>query len=167
MQAAQVAADLAKEDVKWMFCTTGMDAFVQNPDTQKSPVDYYHEGGLTVDFKEPDHGHGTLARRAATAHEYLRVANGPYGKPVARMRIFDTCEKLIETFPMLPVNPDKREEVLPCAIDHWYDSAIGYGMQSRHPFSEVPTRPAIVPGTMADILNHHQVLDEEERESRR
>lgn len=167
LQAKKVAADLAEMGIKPSWWTTGMDAFVKSKDgDKKSMVDYYQQGGLGG-FRMPDHGAGALARRAATAHEYLRIRTGPNGQPAARLRIFKTCEKLIETLPALPANPDKKEEVLPCAIDHWYDAAVGYGLQSRHAHSEVPSTPAFAPGTLGDILGHAQVMEEDAQPTRK
>lgn len=162
-QAAAVAKALETESQGQIlrehlaYWTTGMDAFISDPQTKKSTVDYYHQGGL-FPFRKPDHGAGARARRAGTVHEYLKIIEGEDKRPTARVKIFDTCKRLIETLPALPADELHREQVAECAIDHWYD-AFGYGLQSRHPLSEAPEVPAYAPGTLGDILGHAEVLE--------
>lgn len=118
-QAKQVAAATKDDDIA--FWVTGQDSFNPHPETHLNIIDYYNQGGL-YGFIKGDTGAGALMRRAAVLHEYMKlVPDGFDGKPRARLRIFDTCKKLIETMPALPSNPKKMDEVLPCAIDHWYE----------------------------------------------
>lgn len=164
-QAEAVAKTLTRE-VKGQsvrenvgYWVSGMDAFIKNPNTGKSLVDYYGQGGL-FGFRQPDHGAGARARRAATVHEYLKITPDGEGKPKARLHIFSSCPKLIETLPALPADPLNLEQVQECGIDHWFD-ALGYGLQSRHARSEVPETPAFPRGSLGDILGHAEVLEGE------
>jgi hypothetical protein len=132
-QAKKVVVLTGKEQISYTI--TGHDAWSKHPLTfnintpqGKSIIDYYCEGGVTDCIKtETDR-----ILRAATWHEYLK----PYydeqtGKYTSKVKIFDTCVKLIETLPQL-INDEKNpEKVAECAIDHWYDSA-GYGLISYH-----------------------------------
>lgn len=117
------------------YTITGHDAWAKHPLTfnystpqGKSIIDFYAEGGITNCVKtETDR-----ILRAGTWHEYLN----PYkdenlDKVTAKVQIFNTCTKLVETLPQL-INDDKDpEKVMECSIDHWYDSA-GYGLISYH-----------------------------------
>lgn len=140
------------------YVVSGMDAFIRNPETGKTYVDYYGDGGLH-NFQRPDHGSGARARQAATMHEYLRVFDDDKGIPRARLRIFSTCKRLIETLPALPVDQSNREAVADCAIDHHYQAAA-YGLQSRHATTETPQVPAFAPGSLGDILGHAEVMED-------
>jgi hypothetical protein len=117
------------------YTIAGHDAWSKHPLTinaftpqGKSIIDYYGDGGINDCVKcETDR-----KLRAATWHEYLK----PYYDEVkkkwtAKVQIFDTCTKIIETLPQL-VNDEKDvEKVMECTIDHWYDGA-GYGLLSYH-----------------------------------
>ena len=48
---------------------------------------------------------------AATFHEYMRVFPGEGGKLTSRLKILETCKKLIETLPTLTNDPNKPEQV--------------------------------------------------------
>lgn len=111
-----------------LHTTTGMDAFNAHPETGKAHVDYYYEGGVK-DCIKPVHGPGSRAQMAATVHEYLRIFPGPSGAPTARLKIFNTCRRLIDTLPMLVADETKPEQVMEMPIDHWYQG-MGYGLQS-------------------------------------
>lgn len=129
-QAARVAEMSQGETLD--FCVTGMDAFNRHPETGKSILDYYREGGLYIGFLQPVHGPQSRKTRAATLHEYLK----PYmdvntGKQTARLKIFATCEKLIETLPMLTADKNDPEAVEKSGLDHWYD-ALTYGLCAWH-----------------------------------
>jgi hypothetical protein len=112
------------------FTVTGMDAFNRHPETGKAIVNYYAEGGVKGCI-QPVHGPGSRAAMLATWHEYLRVTEGPDGRPTSKIRIFSTCEKLRETLPKLIVDENHPEQVADLAIDHWYQAA-GYGLQAWH-----------------------------------
>lgn len=112
------------------FTVTGMDAFNRNPETGKSMVDHYQEGGLHG-FIKPVHGPGARANMKGTYHEYLRVFDGPDGRKTARLHIFSSCTKLIETLPLLVTDPNDPEKIADMPIDHPYQGA-GYGLQAWH-----------------------------------
>lgn len=147
-QARAVAKDeLAQRANYWV---TGMDAFTPHPETQKSYIDYYHEGGLSG-FMQPDHGAGAIRRRTGTIHEYLAPFKDHEGKERARLRVFESCKKLIETLPAIPTDPNQPDQYAGCAIDHWPD-ALGYGLRSRHGMGEGAPGPKPRPGSMLDRL---------------
>lgn len=129
-QARQVVELTGDERID--FVVTGMDAFNQHPETGKSIIDYYREGGMTWGFLQPVHGPQSRKLRAATLHEYLK----PYldentSRQVARLRIFSTCTKLVETLPILAADRNDPEAVAKSSIDHWYD-ALSYGLCAHH-----------------------------------
>lgn len=114
------------------FVITGMDAFNKHPETGKSIVDYYRDGGLPWGVLEPVHGPGSRKLRTATLHEYLKWQHDEnVGKTVAKLRIFENCTKLIETLPMLGADKNDVETVAKSEIDHWYD-ALTYGLCAHH-----------------------------------
>jgi hypothetical protein len=114
------------------FVVTGMDAFNPHPETGKSIIDYYQEGGISWGFLQPVHGPQSRKLRAATLHEYLKpYVDGNTGKQTARLKIFATCEKLVETLPMLTADKNDSEVVAKSSIDHWYD-ACTYGLCAWH-----------------------------------
>lgn len=105
----------------------GHDAFATHPMAPgKTIAHFYQKAGLSPIVKSiPDR-----ALRKATWHEYLN----PFefnGETVAKVRIFNNCEKLIETLPMLSEDEKDAEKVEECGFDHWYDGA-GYGLVSYH-----------------------------------
>jgi len=154
-QAALVAELSQGESLD--FCVTGMDAWTAHPETGKSIIDYYREGGLDVGFIQPVHGPQSRKHRAATLHEYLR----PYmdentGRQVARLRIFETCAKLIETLPMLTADRNDPEAVAKSGLDHWYD-ALTYGLCAWHAeHSQEPPPPKTVIQLHKERLARHR-----------
>lgn len=148
-QSRAVAGAIAKERLPQpSYWVTGMDAFAQDPETKKTIVDYYMEGGL-FGFIKPDHGKGARARMAATCHEYLRPYKDNENRTRTKWRIHDTCPKLIETLPSLPTDINEPEAAAECAIDHAYQAA-GYGLQSRHGSPDQP-KAKYNDGTMGAI----------------
>jgi hypothetical protein len=114
------------------FVVTGMDAFNPHPETGKSIVDYYMEGGIKWGIIKTIHGPQSRKIRTSILHEYLK----PYrdendGRYKAKLRIFTTCKKLIETLPMLEADKNDPETVAKSGIDHWYD-ALTYGIAAWH-----------------------------------
>ncbi|MGB9880385.1 MAG: terminase large subunit domain-containing protein, partial [Anaerolineae bacterium] len=67
-QAAKVVE--LSEGEQLDFCVTGMDAWNRHPETGKSIIDYYREGGLDVGFIQPVHGPQSRRLRTAVTHEY-------------------------------------------------------------------------------------------------
>lgn len=132
-QARKVIELTSKEHVSYTI--TGHDAWSKHPLTftpqtpqGKSIIDFYEEGGVRDCIKtETDR-----ILRAATWHEYLKPYNDSNtGNTTARVQIFNTCTKLIETLPQLINDEKEPDKVAECEIDHWYDSA-GYGLLSYH-----------------------------------
>lgn len=169
-QAEEVAKVLKAEKEQMGYWVTGMDAFIADPETRKTYVDYYAQGGL-LGFRRPIHGAGSRRVRAATMHEYLLPfpdAQEPK-KLTAKLHIFAPgrgntgCPKLIETLPSLVTDEKDREAVAMCAIDHWYDTAT-YGITSRHATAEQPKQEKYAEGSMGDMLNHAEALEEEEKD---
>ena len=121
------------------FTATGRDAFNRHPETGKSIVDYYREGGVHGCMEPPRLIKTDRIARKAVFHEYLK----PYldentGKMTAKLQIFSTCVRLIDTLPALEVDPNDNEKVAECNFDHQYDGA-GYGLVSWHArVSKVP-----------------------------
>lgn len=131
---AKKVVELSKDEYV-SYTITGHDAWAKHPLTfnyaspqGKSIIDYYIDGGVTNCIKtETDR-----ILRAATWHEYLKPYYDENTKEwTSKVKIFDTCYKLIETLPQLVNDPANNEKVMECTIDHWYDSA-GYGLISYH-----------------------------------
>jgi len=117
----------------------GHDAFATHPMAAGKTIAYYYmQAGLTPIVKSiPDR-----AMRKAVWHEYLFPFEKD-GKMVAKVRIFNTCEKLIETLPQLSEDEKDPEKVEECSFDHWYDGA-GYGLVSYHANkSSLPEAPKV------------------------
>lgn len=167
-QAEAVAAVLTKEKEQMGYWVSGMDAFIADPETRKSYVDYYAQGGL-LGFRKPIHGAGSRRVRAATLHEYLRPFLDPQKKErqVSKLRIFAPgqdgmgCKRLIEVIGALPTDPKDAEAVADCSIDHWYD-ALTYGLASRHATAERPAGKKYNEGTFGDVLDHALVTEEKD-----
>ena len=115
-----------------VYC--GHDAFASHPLAQgKTIAWYYLQGGLkALQPVVPDR-----KMRKATWHEYLKPIELPSpdfytGRAkIAKVQIFDTCERLIETLPMQMEDERDIEKVAESNIDHWYDVA-GYLLVSYH-----------------------------------
>ncbi len=137
-QAARVVELTGGEQLE--FCVVGLDAFNRHPETGKAIVDYYREGGLQLPFLRAVHGPDSRKLRAATLHEYLKVEKAGDGAPRARLRVFATCRKLIETLPMLTADPRDPEAVAKTGLDHWYD-ALTYGLCAWHAEQSVEPPP--------------------------
>ena len=122
-----IDADGNTEPEKFGFTVCGRDAFNRHPETGKSITDYYHEGGVTGCIEPPRDTRTDRVLRAAVLHEYLK----PYldentGRTTAKLQIFDTCTKIIDTLPKLTTDENDPDKVAECSIDHWFD-AVGYG----------------------------------------
>jgi hypothetical protein len=103
----------------------------------KSLIDYYAEGGIT----DCDRAITDRALRKTTWHEYLKPYFDENRKEwTARIKIFDTCTKLIETLPQLVCDEKNNEKVMECEIDHWFD-ATGYGLIYNHSTKSVEPVP--------------------------
>ena len=130
--SVMVDEDGEEQKEQHAFIVTGRDAFNKHPETGKSIEDYYIEGGLK-NFLEPPRNQKTdRIFRKAVLHEYLR----PYkdentGEMTAKLQIFSTCTRIIETLPSLENDPNDPEKVKECSIDHNYD-AVGYGLVAWH-----------------------------------
>ncbi len=109
---------LAMEPIGITYC--GHDAYATHPFAPgKSIAYFYQKAGIVPIMKSiPDR---TL--RKATWHEYLQPFEYA-GETVAKVRIFDTCEKLIETLPQLSEDEKDPEKVAECSFDHWYDGCL-------------------------------------------
>ncbi|MDD3940560.1 MAG: phage terminase large subunit [Candidatus Pacebacteria bacterium] len=62
--------------------------------------------------------------------EYLKPYLGPDGKLTAKLQIFETCPKIIETLPSLIYDEHKLEDLNTDSDDHGAD-AIRYGLMTR------------------------------------
>lgn len=112
------------------FTIVGHDAFNTHPLAAdgKSIVDYYAEGGVSGCVRAIT----DRRLRKAVWHEYLKpYYNEVHGRMMARVQIFSTCRKLIETLPMQTEDEDDPEKVAETNYDHWYDAA-GYGLIAHH-----------------------------------
>lgn len=120
------------------FTVVGHDAFASHPLAKdgKTIADYYMEGGV----------HGCVKcisdrrLRKGTWHEYLKPYEGVDGKLMARVQIFSTCKKLIETLPQQIEDENDPEKVAETNYDHWYDGA-GYGLIAHHVRQSTPVKP--------------------------
>lgn len=130
MSKMKVDGKQVDEDIA--FTVTGRDAFSRHPETGKSIVDYYFEGGVRRCIEPPRDRTTDRIHRKAILHEYLK----PYldentGKMTAKLQIFRTCHGLIESLPLLVVDEHNPEKVAESAHDHAYDS-VGMGLQVWH-----------------------------------
>lgn len=98
----------------------GHDAFTTHPLAPGKTIAYfYQKAGLSPIMKSiPDR-----KLRKAVWHEYLHPFEWQ-GKMVSKVRIFNTCEKLIETLPQLSEDEKDPEKVAECTFDHWYDGCL-------------------------------------------
>ena len=149
---------------QFIFTAAGMDAFISNPESGKSPVGYYMEGGLDG-FIRCIHGPGSRAQRARVVHEYLRRFTGPDGRPTARIKIFRTCRKLIETLPTLINDVNDPEAVESCGHDHWYDS-FSYGLAAWHSRRSEPQAKTFPRGSLGDLYGTPKTLADDEEAKR-
>jgi hypothetical protein len=127
-QAKKVVELTGREEVG--YTVAGHDAWNTHhrDSSNKTLINYYQEGGV-FGFKKAN---TDRALRKSTFHQYLK----PYddknlGIKTARVQIFDTCTKIIETLPQLLCDPKDNEKTLECTWDHWYD-AVGYGLITHH-----------------------------------
>lgn len=117
---------------KYSFTVTGRDAFNKDPETGKSIIDYYKQGGVRSCIPPPRGKNTDRIHRKATLHEYLK----PYddenkGKKTAKLQIFENCHTLIETLPLLVKDKNDPEKVADTSIDHGYD-CLGMGLVAWH-----------------------------------
>jgi phage terminase large subunit len=105
----------------------GHDAFATHPMAPGKTIAYFYQkaGVLPVMSSIPDR-----VLRKAVWHEYLHPFEFE-GQTVAKVRIFNTCEKLIETLPQLSEDDKNPEKYAECGFDHQADGA-GYGLVSYH-----------------------------------
>jgi len=132
-QAKQVTLKSGSERIG--FTVVGHDAWAVHPLTKstntpqgKSIIDFYIEGGVNDCLRAVT----DRMFRKATFHEYLK----PYWDENAdvmtsKVKIFSTCEKIIETLPQLLIDERDPEKYMECTYDHWADS-VGYGLISHH-----------------------------------
>jgi hypothetical protein len=123
------------------YIVAGLDAFNKSRETGKSYVDYYYEGGIPKSWGfVPANTDRKL--RAATWHEYLKPFPHPEfpDRKIAKVQIFDTCTKLIETLPQLIADENDLEKVADDpSIDNVFDSS-GYGLISWHTKQSKPPK---------------------------
>lgn len=115
------------------FTVVGRDAFTRHPETGKAIVNYYHEGGVTRLIEPPRDRSTDRIHRKAVVHEYLEpyLDGNHEDKRTAKVRIFDTCTKLIECIPLLVTDDHDPEKVGDSEHDHAYDT-FGMGLQAWH-----------------------------------
>ncbi len=128
-----------EEQEKYQFTVTGRDAFNRHPETGKSIIDYYREGGVTGCIEPPRGEKTDRIHRKATMHEYLKPyldenlkdEKHPEGRMTAKLQIFSTCTKLIEDLPLLVNDENDPEKVADCDFDHSYD-CLSMGLVAFH-----------------------------------
>jgi hypothetical protein len=126
-QARRVVELTGNEQIR--FTAVGHEAFGTHPLSEgKTIVDHYREGGVADCVKvNPDR-----RLRKAIWHEYLKPFYDENKKRMtARVQIFGTCKKLIETLPQQVEDEDDPEKVAETDYDHWYDGA-GFGLIAWH-----------------------------------
>lgn len=112
------------------YTVAGHDAWnSHHRDTSnKTLINYYQDGGV-FGFKKAN---TDRALRKATFHQYLKpYVDENLKVKTARLQIFDTCTKIIETLPQLLCDPKSNEKVMECTYDHWFDG-VGYGLITHH-----------------------------------
>lgn len=115
-----------------------------------SPADAMIKKG--VRWMKADKGPGSRVRGKVELHKKLRV-NPETGKP--GLIIFGSCRMLCRVLPVLPLDPDNREDVDPDYIDdHIYD-ALRYGVTTKQRYSIFPEERAFM-----EEAERHQVFDE-------
>lgn len=62
------------------------------------------------------------SRQANAGHVMKRLTDHENGSRIPGLRIFDCCEKLLQTLPTIPPDPDNPEEPLKTDDGHWYES---------------------------------------------
>jgi len=132
-QARQVALKTGSEHVG--FTVVGHDAWAVNPLTKnkntpqgKCIIDFYNEGGVNDCIRAVT----DRVFRKATFHEYLKPYYDENAEVMtSKLKIFSTCEKIIETLPQLLIDDRDPEKYMECEYDHWADS-VGYGLISYH-----------------------------------
>ncbi len=143
------------------FIVGGKDAFNASRETNKTYVDYYQDGGLTIGFI-PAMTDRKL--RKTTWHEYLKPIPDPErpGKFISKVRIHDCCKELIKTLPQLIKDEHDSEKVKDNPeIDNPYDGA-GYGLiayhvkQSKPPKDENKTEVAKLKDNLAKLNRRFQ-----------
>lgn len=120
-QASKVVELTGNEEIGYTIA--GLDAWnSHHRDTSnKTLVNYYQDGGL-FGFKKAN---TDRALRKATFHEYLKpYDDGNLNIKTAKLQIFDTCTKIIETLPQMLCDPRDNEKVMECVWDHWYDACL-------------------------------------------
>lgn len=129
------------EDI--MFTVTGRDAFTKHPETGKCIADYYMDGGIGGLMEPPRDVRTDRVFRRAVVHEYMKpyLDDNDKSNPhvTAKLQIFSTCNRLIETLPRLLVDKWDPEKVQKSAKDHWFD-ALGYGLVAWHINEATPPR---------------------------
>lgn len=148
--------ELLEQPERISFTVVGHDAWSSHPLAErkngsskgKTIIDYYAEGGL----KDCIPCITDRRLRKATWHEYLRPFVGVDGKLTARLKIFSTCEMLIETLPMQAEDERDAEKVAETDIDHWYDGA-GYGLIAWHSRQSEPVKQELTGD--AKIIHEH------------
>ncbi len=134
-----IGSEIVEVEEKIDFTVAGLDAWNTHHRDQsgKSLIDYYADGGINDFIKCVT----DRRLRKATMHQYLE----PYedkntGKLTAKLQIFSTCKKAIETLPLLLVDEKDPEKVADCGIDHIFDmlsySLIAYHTEKSKPLPE-------------------------------
>jgi len=126
------------------YTVAGHDAYntYNGRDVQgKTLIDHYLQGGVTGFVKAIT----DRRLRKAVIHEYLKPMDDPFGPPGskrAKVQIFNTCRKLVETLPEQLIDPDDPEKYSDSERnDHWVDS-FGYGLISYHAAKTRPMKEA-------------------------
>jgi hypothetical protein len=125
----------------------GLDAWADHPLSRdpdnlnkkgKTIIDFYQEGGLFGFVKCLT----DRKLRKGTLHEYLTpYYNEQLGRKTAKIQIFSTCKKAIETIPQQIEDENDPEKVAETNYDHWYDG-ITYGLVFHHiSRSKTPGQP--------------------------
>ena len=123
--------EVVKYPEKYDYTVLGHEAWAvdRRYESNKSLVDFYTLGGLSGFLR----GVRDPVLRKAVMHEYLKPYPDPMrpGKLTAKLQIFSTCHKLIETIPMLVVDEKNNEKVEDSRIDHWYEGLTN-GLATYH-----------------------------------
>lgn len=126
-----------------LYAVTGWDAFRTHPETGKSQVDYYRDGGVTNVIKAP----ADREARYGAVLEAFRAQEWPdnelsqiVGNYTARLLIFETCPILTDAIPRLLLDEKNMNRVADSPYDHYFD-ALGYGLQTWHPETSIAPPP--------------------------
>jgi len=113
------------------------DLWNRRQDTGKSLAETFREYGIDLAKTSNDRVSGWMA-----VHEWLKIGKDEKGEPAAKLKIFDTCPKLIKHLPSLQHDPKDVNDVAnePHDITHAPDALRGFCVYHTG-ISKAPEKP--------------------------